>query len=29
MARYRPPEVDREMLAKAREVVDRARKALL
>jgi trimethylamine--corrinoid protein Co-methyltransferase len=29
MARYRPPQVDRDMLAKAREVVDRARRDLL
>jgi len=29
MARYRPPEVDRDKLAKVREVVDRARRDLL
>jgi len=29
MARYRPPEVDRDMLAQARRVVDRARQELL
>jgi len=29
MARYRPPEVNRDMLAKARQVVDRARRDLL
>jgi trimethylamine--corrinoid protein Co-methyltransferase len=28
MSRYRPPEVDRDMLAKAREAVDRARRDL-
>jgi len=29
MARYQPPEVDRDLLARAREIVDRARRELL